>query len=72
MMLGLYSLYPSGAMIVAAPHGAPRGESVTKNSKKTPSPPCLEEALTGILRIEDDFHDGCELNQFMSVSTKKN
>jgi hypothetical protein len=25
-----------------------------------------------ILRIEDDFHDGCELNQFMSVSTKKN
>jgi hypothetical protein len=73
VVLGLYSLYPSGAMIVAAPHGAPRGESVTKNSKKNSLPAVPRRGPeAGILRIEDDFHDGCELNRFMSVSTKKN
>ena len=45
MMPGLCPLYPSGTMIIAAPDGATHGESVTKNSKKTPCPLCHGETM---------------------------
>jgi hypothetical protein len=44
MMRGLFPLYP-GMMSAAAPDGAPRGGSVTNNSKNNSHPPFLGEAM---------------------------
>jgi hypothetical protein len=66
MLPELLPLDPSDMIISAAPDWAPRGGSVTKNSRKTPCPPCTGGALMLKSFRENNFC-GLEVKESMYV-----
>ena len=67
MMRKLFSLYPFGRIIAAAPDGAPPRRIDDQKIKKTPCPAVPRRGPeAGVLRIHYDFHGSC-VNQSIHV-----